>query len=373
MRRFKKPFFALCGLALLALAGYWWLSGGEHRGARYQTAAVDRGDIRQGVTATGTINPVKVVNVGTQVSGIVKEINVDFNVQVKEGQLLARLDPSVTQAQLKQSQANLSSAQASLRLAQANFRRAQALVAKNYVARAELDQAAQQLSSARAQVTQTSAEVEQQVINLDYTNIRSPVSGVILSREVDVGQTVAASFQTPTLFKIAQDLKEMQITVNLSEADIGQIREGVPVTFTVDAYPDTSFQGVVGEVRLNPNTQQNLVNYNVIAKVKNDDLKLLPGMTAFVTILVAERKDAVRVPVAALRFKPQNTELLPAAPPPSDDKSIRTLYVLRDGKPIPLTVKTGVTDNRFMEITHGELRLGDQVITGMQAPHASGE
>lgn len=351
-------------ILLLATAGglTWWLMNGSARSNNeYRTATIDRGSIIHSVVATGTLNPVKVVNVGTQVSGTVAELFADFNDRVEEGQILLKLDPSLFEAEVRQNEANLAEARASLTLASQNLSRNKSLYEKKYVAKAELDAANQQYAAAKARMDIIEAQLERAKVNLSYSIIRSPVAGRVISRDIDIGQTVAASFQTPTLFKIAQDLSEMQIDTSLSEADVGLVKEGMQVKFTVDAFPDRTFDGIIRQVRLNPTNQQNVVTYNVVVGVQNKDLALLPGMTAFVTIEVANRPDAVRVPNAALRFRPADaTDNMDV---PGRDKA-RVIYLLRGGKPVPVQVKTGVTDNRFTELTHGEVSVGDTVITG---------
>ncbi|MDE2117147.1 MAG: efflux RND transporter periplasmic adaptor subunit, partial [Betaproteobacteria bacterium] len=271
---------------------------------RYLTAPLERGPITQIVSANGTLNPVKLVNVGSQVSGIVKKLYADFNYHVQAGQVLLELDPALNQAQLQQSMANVSNAKASLELALANETRMSTLYAQEYVSRQELDTAVQALKSAQAQLAVAEAQAERDRTNLAYTVIRSPVAGVVVSRAVDVGQTVAASFQTPTMFTIAQDLSKMQIDSSYAEADVGNIHEGQQATFRVDAYPDRNFNGVVSQVRLNPTTQQNVVTYDVVIAVDNSAQALMPGMSAYVNIIVAQRKGALLVPNAALRFRP---------------------------------------------------------------------
>jgi len=353
---------------------------------QYRIQALENGDISQTVSANGTINPVTLVSVGTQVSGTVKKLYVDFNSKVKKGQILLELDDALLSAQQKQSLANLQNAQASLELATVNEERMRNLFAQEYVSRQELDTAVQAKKSAEAQLNLAQATVERDRANLAYTVIRSPVSGVVVDREVDVGQTVAASLQTPTLFKIAQDLSRMQIDANFAEADIGSILVGQPVHFTVDAFPNRSFVGEVKVVRLNPTTQQNVVTYDVVINVDNPEKILLPGMTAYVSITVAERKDVLLVPNAALRFKPADADLvkpdanqandvITSAGPRPGASGAKTpgekrdgfsgrVYLLDKGKLKPVNVSLGITDNRNTEIVVGEIKAGDQVAVG---------
>lgn len=384
-------------LLLLGVTGaaVWWLMPQKIAPEnRYVTAPLERGSITQTVSANGTLNPVKLVSVGSQVSGIVKKMHADFNDRVQAGQVLLELDPALTQAQVQQSTANVSSAKASLELALANETRMNTLHAQEYVSRQELDQAVQALKSAQAQLAVAEAQAERDRTNLAYTIIRSPVSGVVVSREVDIGQTVAASFQTPTLFKIAQDLSKMQIDSSYAEADIGSIHVGQPATFRVDAFPDRTFSGAVRQVRLNPTTQQNVVTYNVVIAVNNADQALMPGMTAYVSIIVAQRKEALLVPNAALRFRPGDAKTNSAGKPrgeskPQDagkdgrskegrgkDKGAAeagrpgTVYVLENGQVKPVRISVGITDNRLTEVLGGDLKEGAAVIVEDTQPPA---
>jgi HlyD family secretion protein len=357
---------------------------------QYRTQILEKADISQTVSANGTINPVTLVSVGTQVSGTVKKLYVDFNSKVQKGQILLELDDALLAAQQKQSAANVQNAEATLELATANEIRARDLFAQEYVSRQELDSAVQAKKAAEAQLKLTQATVEKDRANLAYSVIRSPVSGVVVDRSVDVGQTVAASLQTPTLFKIAQDLSKMQIDANFAEADIGSIRVGQTVHFTVDAFPNQNFKGVVKLVRLNPTTVSNVVTYDAVINVDNPEQTLLPGMTAYVSIAVAERKDVLLVPNAALRYKPANAEAQkPTANPgtvanssgdaqknsgarfggslggkPKRDAFSGKVYVLESGKLKPVSVTLGITDNRNTEIVGGELKSGEQVVIG---------
>ncbi len=331
----------------------------------YSLQTVEQGDISQTVSANGTINPVTLVNVGTQVSGTVKKLFVDFNSSVEKGQILLELDDALLAAQLRQDLANVQNFRALLELASANEARTRSLYAQEYASRLEMDTAVQAKKSAEAQLNLTLATVEKDRANLAYTVIRSPVSGVVVDRSVDVGQTVAASLQTPTLFKIAKDLDKMQIDASYAEADIGSIRAGQIVHFTVDAFPDKNFKGVVRLVRLNPTNQQNVVTYDVVINVGNPELILMPGMTAYVNIAVDEKKDTLIVPNAALRFKPANAEK-PAKPKEAGhrDGFYGRVYILKKGQLVPVSVKLGITDNRNTAIMSGELKAGDQLVTG---------
>lgn len=342
---------------------------------QYRLQAVEKGDINQTVSANGTINPVTLVNVGTQVSGTVEKLYVDFNSAVEKGQVLLELDDALLAAQLKQSQANVQNSLAAVELASANEARTRNLFGQEYASRLELDSAVQAKKSALAQLNLTQATVQKDRANLGYSVIRSPVSGVVVDRSVDVGQTVAASLQTPTLFKIAQDLAKMQIDANFAEADIGSIRVGQAVHFTVDAFPNRSFKGAVRLIRLNPTNVQNVVTYDVVINVSNPELILMPGMTAYVSIAVAQRRDTLLVPNAALRFKPAvDTAKNDADTKPRDTRSepgkpkldgfTGKVYTLKNGKLVPVAVKLGITDNRNTEIISGELKEGDQLVIG---------
>jgi HlyD family secretion protein len=371
----------LIGIAALVVAGaaiMWLLPKKASAEGRYATSNLERGSITQSVAANGTLNPVVLVSVGSQVSGIVKKLYADFNGKVKAGQVLLELDPTLNRAQLQQSEANMASAQASLELAQANEERARGLYAQEYVTRQDLDVAVQSLKAAKAQYAVAQAQVVRDRRNLDNTVIRSPVSGVVVSREVDVGQTVAASLQSPVLFKIAQDLSHMQIDTSYAEADVGNIRVGQQATFRVDAFPNRTFRGEVRQVRLNPTTQQNVVTYDVVVSVDNLDQALMPGMTAYVSIVVAQRKDALMLPNAALRFRPADVaKARNGGDKPKgegrgkgDATPMGTVYVLENGQPKPVRVSVGITDNRMTEVLGGEIKEGDAVIVEDRQPPA---
>jgi HlyD family secretion protein len=350
---------------VLAGAGYaWWQNkAGKPVADRYKVVAVERGDLLRNVSANGTLNPVVLVNVGTQVSGAVKKIYVDYNQKVSAGQVLLELDPSLLQAQIAQSTANVIRAQAALKLAQTSAARQRSLLKQDYVARQDVDQAEDAVAGARAQLAVAQAQLARDRTNLSYTVIRSPVSGTVIDRTVDVGQTVAASFQTPTLFKIGQDLSKMQIDTTVAEADVGGIKIGQTARFTVDAYPERDFVGRVRQIRLNPTSQQNVVTYDVVVAVDNPDFVLLPGMTAYVNIEVDRRNNVMLIPNAALRFKPADEAEKPADKPRRQKRSGVVVYVLQDGKPSAVNIKTGLTDNKQSEVLSGPLKVGDKLIT----------
>jgi HlyD family secretion protein len=299
----------------IALAVWYFARSGEAEPV-FKTAALSRGDITQSVTANGQLNPVKSVQVGSQISGFVNEVRVDYNSTVKEGDIIAQIDPSSYERAVSQAQAELLSTQAALELAQLNHRRAKELRAGDLISASEYDSALVTLHQAEAAVKMREAAVERARVDLQRTTIYAPISGVVITRNIDVGQTVAASFNTPTLFLIANDLTRMQIEAMVSEADVGSVEEGQQVTFTVDAFPARQFTGAVRQVRYAPTTNQNVVTYITVVDVRNPDLKLRPGMTANVSIITAQRTNVLRVPNAALRFRPPTNALLATVPSP---------------------------------------------------------
>lgn len=338
--------------------------------AAFKTAQLARGDLSEVITANGTLNPVRVVSVGTQVSGTVAKLYVDFNDKVKAGQLLLELDPSVYAAKLAASEANLANIRAAQGLAAANAARSGELFRQNFISRQEYDTTQQQARSTAAQVQQAEAQIKQDRTNLGYTVIRSPVSGVVISRQVDLGQTVAASFNTPTLFTIARDLTKMQIEAAVAEADVSRVKVGQAVNFTVDAYGTRNFSGTVQQIRLNPTTQQNVVTYTVIVSVANPDGALLPGMTANAAFQIANHQNVLLIPNAALSFKPVDWK--PVRKPGGGgkggkrgyDPSAVTVFVLKDGAPDPVRIKIGASDSDASEVIGGPLKQGDAVIIG---------
>ena len=381
------------GLLLLAVAGggyYFYDKSHQPKPDElYRFKEVTQGDVEQSVSANGTLNPVTLVNVGTQVSGRISKLYVDFNDKVEKGQVLLELDDALFSAQIAQSEGNVRNAKASLDLAKANEARIRSLFQQEYVSRQELDQAVQALKSAEANLYTIQAQLRRDQTNLGYSIIRSPVSGVVVDRAVDVGQTVAASLQTPTLITIAQDLSKMQINTSFAEADIGNIKEGQAAKFAVDAFPNRNFEGVVKQLRLNPTTTSNVVTYNVVISVDNPDQTLLPGMTAYVNIGVAKHDNVMLVPNAALRYKPKldddDAANLPADGPKADggkgpgdrkhrggpdgkkprgDMGKGKVYVLNGDKPEAVNVLLGITDGKFTEIRSRHLKPGDKVIVG---------
>jgi HlyD family secretion protein len=407
----KKTLWIVAGsvLLVLAFAGYRYRQARATSALHFETVKVDRGRIVAKVTASGTLSAIVTVQVGSQVSGTIQKLFVDYNSPVHKGQLIAKLDPRLFQAAYEQAQANKVAAEGNLAKAQfqavdadRQYKRSQALAARKLIAQADLDTAQATADAARAQVdasrgalAQAKAALSQSGVNLAYASIYSPTDGVVISRNVDVGQTVAASLQAPTLFVIAEDLRKMQVDTWVAEADIGPLQGGMPATFTVDAYPGERFRGTVRQVRNAPQTLQNVVTYDAVIDVDNSALKLRPGMTANVTFITAQRDDALRVPNAALRFR-ANGELLAAAGlsatpgggrgagrgagagapgggsaggrpgmgrPRGEQADQRTVWVLSGGQPKPVSTKTGVSDGSVTEVLDGELHEGDLVIT----------
>jgi HlyD family secretion protein len=368
----KKILIIGASLVIIVLAGLFFFRGKGNE-PQFRTDKVTKGDIVMSVTATGTVNPVTTVLVGTQVSGTIKEIYVDYNSPVKKGQLIARIDPASFEAQVEQAKANLLSAKANLEKAEATRIDAQRtrdrnskLFSENLIARSELDSAETNyetakasVNAAKAQIAQTEAALKLVETNLRYTKIISPVDGVVISRNVDVGQTVAASFQTPTLFTIAQDLTKMQIDTNVDEADIGKVNVGQDVEFTVDAFPELIFKGKVWQIRNSPITVQNVVTYDVVIQVDNSDLKLKPGMTANVSIIISTQKNVLKVPNAALRFKIDEKEKKTTEKKAAGGSG---LWILQQGRPKRINISAGISDGSYTEITSDTLREGQEVI-----------
>lgn len=364
----KKIGIAILLITALGIAAFFTLKN-EEDALKFRAEKVIRGDIEAAVTATGTLNAVTTVLVGTQVSGTIRNIHADFNSPVKKGELIAEIDPATFEAQAEQARANLLTARANLEKSvvvlidtERTMKRSRELFSKDFVARSELDTAETnyatakaQVSASKAQVAQAEAALKAAETNLRYTKILSPVDGVVVSRNVDVGQTVAASFQTPTLFTIAQDLTKMQINTNVDEADIGRIQTSQDVEFTVDAYPDTLFKGSVSQIRIAPIIVQNVVTYDVVIRVDNPELKLKPGMTANVSILVAGKRGILKVHNTALRFRPPDTD----KPPVYKNAGV---WILSNQSPKRITVTTGIGDDKYTEIVSGEIKEGQEVI-----------
>ncbi|MCA2998950.1 MAG: efflux RND transporter periplasmic adaptor subunit [Burkholderiales bacterium] len=419
---FIKPVFrflfrakVLVPLIILVLGGLGFMQlqkkADEAKADRYRTVTVDKGAVIQRITANGTVNPVTVVSVGTQVSGTVTKLYTDFNQQVKAGQVLLELDPALIKANIAQIEATLRSAEASQRLAESTLKRNQELVRKGFISDATLELNTRDLDVARSNVSQIKSQLDRERTNLSYTVIRSPINGIVIDRKIDVGQTVAASFSTPTLFQIAQSLEAMQIDTSIAEADVGTVKPGMPVKFTVDAYPDREFVGSIRLVRLNATINQGVVTYNVIVDTANENQMLKPGMTAQVSFVAAQRDDVIRIPTAALRFKPPKddkedkkkkdakaaekkaeaksdgksevsndaakgtpktggSESRQLAGPPAGSpgtgggrRGVGTVYKVNDkNELVPVQVRTGIASNQHTELVSGELKAGDELV-----------
>ncbi|MCU0230237.1 MAG: efflux RND transporter periplasmic adaptor subunit [Acidobacteria bacterium] len=411
---------ALIWLVVVALLGsaawYFFFREKEEEAPAYRTEALSRGRVTSTVTATGTLSAVTTVQVGSQVSGIIARLYADFNSRVQRGQLLAELDPTPFVAQVEQRRADLARAEVNARNSKVTYERQKRLSEEGLAAATEYDAAKAAFEADEAVVRQLQAALSQAETNLRYTKIVSPIDGVVVDRQYDVGQTVAASFQAPTLFTIAQDLTRMQVQADVDQSDIGKIRIGLPVHFTVDAYPEQEFQGAITQIRLNATVQQNVITYPVMIEVPNPGEKLRPKMTADVTIDIETVEDALRIPNAALRFRPPETAKIagaaegdgsaaggppaaagtasaaprppagaPPGPPagsggppsgggkPGGGRRELTVYVLEAGGVLkPTTLTTGITDGRFTVVTGGELKEGDQVVVGSPTTKVEG-
>ena len=365
----NKKLQIIIGIVCLLLLIIIIKSGNKTK--QYETQPIEKHTITQVVEASGTINPVNIVSVGSTVSGPISKIYVDYNSMVKKGQLLAEIDPRLSKQTVEQNRAAIASAQANLRDMQANaemsrktIRRYQNLYKRNFVPKSELDQAINdyksdmaKISSARADIAKAQAQCRGAELSLSYTKIVAPVDGMIISREIDVGQAVAASFQAPELFTIAQDLQKMQIEVNVSEADIGKVKEGQDVEYTLDGYPDTTFKGKVTQVRISPTTVSNVVTYSVIVGVDNKDLKLKPGMTANVSIITAKHENVLCVPNFALKFTPN---------PEGPKYEKQGIWVLIKHHLKRIEIATGLSDDSYTEVISPYIKEGDTVIVGIK-------
>jgi len=414
--RWRRPRWIVLGVGVIVLGTVAAMEFGHASKPQHFTAAVERGDIHDVVQATGTINAVVTVQVGSQVSGTIAKLNADFNARVRKGDVIALIDPALFQGAVSQASADLDNAQANVIASRANLEKekAAALQARNEyartlelvranlasqqqldVAKANADSASSAVGAAAANVEQALAQVKQRAAtlaiartNLNYTVIRSPIDGTVVARNVELGQTVAASLQAPTIFTIAQDLTKMLVYTKTDESDVGQIRPGRAVTFKVDAFPKETFEGVVDQVRMNPTTVQNVVTYDTIISFVNRDMKLFPGMTAYVTIPVATVRNVEKVPNTALRYKPPYSpeeireiyktrgisldeprprdESAPAPPAkPASAASAVVWKLLPDGRLDPVQVSLGITDHSFTEVTRvarGALQPGDELV-----------
>jgi len=391
VRKTRRIVVAVVVVAAAAAVAYAFLSRGEKKSSGFLTAFVDRGTVIQSVATTGTLTAVTTVKVGSQVSGIIATLHADFNNRVRKGQLLATLDPTPFQATVNETKAQLERSRVAALDAEIKLRRQKALFEAKLVSEDELQSANAVYDQAAAQVSQLQATLAKAETNMRYSVITAPIDGVVVSRDYDVGQTVAASFQAPTLFTIAEDLTRMQLTCQVDEADIGQVKEGQTVRFSVDAYPERDFLGKVSQIRLSPQITNNVVTYPVIVEVNNKDLILLPGMTADVRIQVARADDALRVPASALRFRPEmlglnGPETRPQGPqaagrPGGDrgpaDKSgkgkLARVWVPAEkagGGLKPVDFVPGLTDGQFVEVKNGELTDGAKIVVGLATSQA---
>ena len=361
----------LGGALALATAVIWWAEPGSAP-QRYVTAVVTHGSVARMVAATGTVNPVLTIIIGSYVSGVISDMSCDYNTQVKKGQLCAKIDPRPYQAALDQAKGQLARDAAQLEGARVDLARYAELQKEDSIARQTYEDEQALVHQLEGSVQLDRAAVETAQVNLDYTNIISPVDGTVVARNVTIGQTVAASFQTPTLFLIATDLTKMQVDTNVSESDIGTVKEGDEVSFTVEAFTDRSFQGTVTQVRQAPQTVQNVVTNDVVVGVDNTKLLLKPGMTATAGIVTERRNNVLRIPDQALRFSPSGSREMrgagapQAAGPPSGGPRSAQLWVLRDGKPIAVDIRTGLDDETYTEVVAGDVRVDEQVIVGEQ-------
>lgn len=416
-------YITIIGIVILGVVGYISFLNPTSNNIQFRTERIQRGNIVLQVRATGIINPIQTVKVGSQVSGTIAHLYADFNSVVKRGQIIAQIDSTFLYASVKEAEANLERAEAQVNEAKRNLDRSIELYNKQLVSQAELDATQTTYETAIAQRKQAQAALDRAKVNLRYSVIRAPIDGVVISRDVDVGQTVAASLQAPQLFTIANDLKQMQVEASVDEADIGQIKEGQHVSFTVDSYPDEEFSGTVTQVRLSPIITQNVVTYTVIINVSNTELKLRPGMTATVSILIDKRENVLRVPALALRFqppeelvekfqteKPNGQEKTAVQQPESQQQPTRQkpqgrersgaaegrraeqlrqkidskdfeskprfgtgqVWVLNEKRSLkPVKIITGLNDNRYVEVLDGKLKEGDEIVLGVIASESS--
>lgn len=380
----KHRYWTLTSIAIVAVAMVYVLWSSRPVPTHYVTVPVTRGPIVKEIITTGTVNPVVTVQVGSYVSGVIQSLYCDYNTVVKAGQICAKIDPRPYQLVVDQATANLASARAqlqkdraSLAYAKTNYDRDLSLLKEGVVSQDTVDTDKSAYEQGKAQVALDAAAIKQHQaalnaarVNLGYTDIISPVDGVVVSRNIDVGQTVAASFQTPTLFLIAKDLTKMQVDTNVSESDVGEAKVGQKASFTVEAYTNKPFWGEVTQIRQAPITVQNVVTYDVVVSVANPNLELLPGMTANTRIIADQRKDALRVPIQAIRFNPAGLQRNKKESNTNNHAKAKTtrVWVLRDGLPHPVPVTTGLSDTTYVEITRGELNVDDPVIVNAITP-----
>ena len=405
-------------LLLGGTTGYYFYSKNGTEDIQFRMEKVSKGDVLVVVTATGTLSAVRTVQVGSQVSGTLKKLNVDFNDKVKQGQIVAQIDPTFLEASVRDAEASLQRATAQYNESKRSYERSKTLLEKNLASQADYDAALSQFESNDAARKQAEAQLERAKINLRYATIKSPIDGVVISRAVDVGQTVAASLSAPTLFTIANDLTKMQVQANVDEADIGKVEQAQEVSFTVDAYPEQIFHGKVQQVRLSPQVTQNVVNYTVIIDVPNPDLRLMPGMTATVTVQITKKEGVIKVPTVALRFNPPEEYIeqrkdSSQAQNGGDDsartarrkqfaermqreggngggggggfdaqsmqrrmqsRGITRIWVMNERKKLePIMVRTGISDGTFTEIVRGKIEEGQEIVVGTIAKQTAAQ
>jgi len=386
----KKAIVLVLILAAGGAAAWWFWFRSSEAPVKYRTGKIERGDLRVVVTATGTVQPYLLVQVGTQVTGTIQNLNVDFNSLVKKGEVVAQIDPAPFQAKVDQDKANLTKAQADvlrvkagLTQAEKELARSRELQKKDLISASELDAAtatydsfAAQVKVSEASVAQAQAALESSMVNLRYTTITSPIDGIVISRNVDKGQTVAASLSAPTIYVIADDMKKVQVQASVAEADIGRITEGMNVSFTVDAHRTERFRGKVSQIRLSPTTLQNVVTYTVMIGAENIQNKLLPGMTANVSFDIAQYRDILKIPNAALRFTPPADATAAAAPPPADPsapkpprgerkKESNRVWIQSPAGPVAVPVTADATDGTWTRLAAGSLTEGQEVLVGI--------
>ena len=384
----------ILSVAVIGAGGFFYFSSGSSPDVMYRTEKVTRGDIQVVVTATGTLSADTTVDVGTQVSGTISKLYVDWNSKVKKGQVIALIDPTFLASAVQDAQASLEKAKAQTDDSKRTYLREKDLLAKGLAAQADYDAAITTYESNTAAQKSAQSQLDRAIINLKYATITAPIDGVVISRAVDIGQTVAASFSTPTLFTIANDLTKMQVQAAVDEADIGRVQNGEEVLFTVDAYPDQTFHGTVTQIRLMPVTVQNVITYTVIIDVPNPDLKLMPGMTATITILVTKKENVLKIPTIAFRFQPLPDQIevrkdSTGAPEDSAKAAERRsqyaqmqgggaagqtsrpptrLWVVGKSKKLtPIYVRTGIADGTYTEIVHGKIEEGQEVVVGVMS------
>ena len=361
----KKIVTIIIAIAVIVGAFFFFRSG-DKKVTTYETVELKKGSINNTVTATGTIEPITKVDVGTQVSGTISHIYVDYNSVVTKGQLLAELDRKLLEAELKSEMANLKSSKSEFEYQDKNFKRLYQLHEKNLISETEYEEALYQYEKAQQAYEKAQATLVKAQSNLDYATIYSPIDGVVLSREVEEGQTVAASFETPTMFTIANDLRKMQVIADVDEADIGQVLEGQRVTFTVDAFPDDTFEGDVTQVRLNPTTEPNVVTYEVVIDAPNPELKLKPGLTANITVYTMEKNDILLAPLKAFRFTPKTAPENPqTTQAPQAGKGEKVVWLQTAEGIVPKVIKVGVSDGIYTEVKEG-IQEGSRLIVGVQ-------